>query len=72
MLTAQKATLLLDEADTALDFIKSNKTELQLTLSLYLKKKKKSDLPPKYTSQGWLYKLGKVVCFTKNIHHKQG
>ena len=52
MLTAQKATLLLDEADTALDFIKSNKTELQLTLSLYLKKKKKSDLPPKYTSQG--------------------
>ena len=53
MLTTQKAILLLDEADPALDFIKSNKTKLEVTLSLFVLK---SDLPTKNTSQRWLYK----------------
>ena len=41
-----KAILLLDEADPALDFIKSNKTKLEVTLFVL-----KSDLPTKNTSQ---------------------
>lgn len=48
MLTTQKATLLLDEADPALDFIQSNKTKLEVTLSLFVLK---SDLPTKNTTQ---------------------
>lgn len=53
----------------ALDFIKFNKTELEVTFSLFVCLFLNQIYPPKTQVKDDYIKLGKVVCVTKNFHH---